>query len=88
MNCFSGIAASVFKVLHYVLLSLSKNKIEIKKEAFPFQTNVIGNGHAIPLGRCGPLRVMLGWFIIITAISRFICSIFSTVFVSYRALTL
>ena len=48
INCFSGTAASVLKVLHYVFLSLSKNKNEIKK-AFPVQTIVIGNGHAVPL---------------------------------------
>ena len=66
MNCFSGTATCVFQVSHYDFLSLSKNKIEIKT-AFPFQTTVIGNGNVVPLGRCGPLWVM----------------IFSTVFVSY-----
>ena len=63
MNCFSGTAASVFKAPHYIFLSLSK-KIDIK-------TILKGNSHAVPLGCCGPLRVMSGCLIIPAAISGF-----------------
>ena len=79
MNCFSGTVASVLKVPHYVFLSLSKNKNEIK---IPFlvQTIVIGNGHAVPLRCCGPLRVMSRCLIDLTSISGFMGPIFFTVF--------
>ena len=80
MNGFSGTAASVLKVPHYVYLSLSKNKNEIKI-ALSVQTIVISNGHAVPLGRCGSLQVMSGCLIIFASIYGFMCPIFFTVFV-------
>ena len=86
MNCISGTSASVLKVPPYVFLSLSKNNNEIKT-AFPIQTIVIGNGHAVPLGHCGPLRVMSGYLIILASIFGLMRPIFSTVFVSYQAQT-
>ena len=67
MNCFSGTAASVFKVLYYIFLSLKK----AIKSAFPVQTIVISNGHAVPLGRCGPLQVITGCLIILASIFCF-----------------
>ena len=68
MNCFSGTPITVLKVMHYDFLSLSKNKNEIKN-AVPVQTIVIGNGHAVPLRLCGPLRVMLCCLIVLASIS-------------------
>ena len=37
---------------------------------------VIGKGHAVPLGRFSPLQVMLGWLIILAAISSCMRPIF------------
>ena len=64
MNCFSGTAASVLKAPHYFILLLSKNK----KSHISF---IIGNNHAVSLGHCGPLRVMLGSLFIHDSISGF-----------------
>ena len=67
MNCFSGTAASVKNVPHYVFIA-SKNENEIKT-TFSVQKMIIGKGHAVLLGRCGPLWVMMGCLIMLASIS-------------------
>ena len=63
MNCFSGTAASVKNVF-----IASKNENEIKT-TFSVQNMIIGKGHAVLLGRCGPLWVMMGCLIMLASIS-------------------
>ena len=48
------------------MLSKIKNEMQI---TFPVQNIIIGNGHAVPLGSCGTLRVMSGCLIILFSIS-------------------
>ena len=79
MNCFSGTAASVLKAPHYYFNCFLK--IKIKKTCISkFHNIVIGYGHAVSLGSCGPLQVMLGSLFILNSLYWYSARCFSTVF--------
>ena len=77
-NCFSGTIASVLKVPHYFFFyCFLKIKIN-QKRISSFITSLSVNNHAVPLGRCGSLRVSLCNLFIPPSISCLIAPAFST----------
>ena len=69
MNCFSCTAASVLKAQHYFFYCFLKIKIKTKKKPVYNDNIVISNDHAVSLGPCGPLQVMLGSLFILDSVN-------------------
>ena len=84
MNCFSGTTTAVLKAPHYFYCFL---KITFKKPTFLFHNILIGNEHAVSLGRCGQLQVMFCSLFILDSISIFRMMVFYCVLLVIEAPT-
>ena len=69
MNCFSGSTTSVLKALHCFFLILHSKNEKNNNLHFQFHSIIIGKDDVVSLGRCGPLKLMLGSLFILNTIS-------------------